>query len=121
LNTLGRLQFIGGGWVQNDEATSHYYAIVDQMSYGLRKLLDTFGEENLPVTAWQIDPFGHSRGVADLFRRVSEHVYNVCNHTLQMGYTSLHFARLHWQDHDLRLKQNRECMNWQTDPNKGYK
>lgn len=32
----GRLEFINGGWCMNDEATTHYADIVDQMSLGLK-------------------------------------------------------------------------------------
>jgi hypothetical protein len=36
LVTRGQLQFVNGGLVQHDEATSHYSSIVDQMSAGMR-------------------------------------------------------------------------------------
>lgn len=32
----GRLEFINGGWCMNDEATTHYADIIDQMSLGLQ-------------------------------------------------------------------------------------
>lgn len=32
----GRLEFVNGGWCENDEATTHYSDIIDQMALGLR-------------------------------------------------------------------------------------
>ncbi|XP_071068858.1 lysosomal alpha-mannosidase-like isoform X2 [Dasypus novemcinctus] len=84
----GRLEFANGGWVMNDEATTHYGAIVDQMTLGLRFLEDTFGADGRPRVAWHIDPFGHSREQASLFA--------------QMGFDGLFFGRLDYQDKKVR-------------------
>lgn len=54
----GRIEFIGGGWVQNDEASPTVYAIINQMFVGHQYLLKHFGVA--PTIGWQIDPFGHS-------------------------------------------------------------
>ncbi len=32
----GRLEFVNGGWCMNDEATTHYADIIDQMTLGLK-------------------------------------------------------------------------------------
>lgn len=32
----GRIEFAGGGWVQNDEATVGYEAVIDLYTWGLR-------------------------------------------------------------------------------------
>lgn len=34
----GRLEFIGGSWSMNDEATTNYQSIVDQFTWGLRQV-----------------------------------------------------------------------------------
>lgn len=36
LVSSGRLDFVNGGWVQNDEAASHYVAMIDQTTRGHR-------------------------------------------------------------------------------------
>ena len=74
---LGRLEFILGGWCMNDEAATHYNAIIDQMSYGMTFLNDTFGASARPRVAWQIDPFGHSREQASLFAQVNLLFYSL--------------------------------------------
>uniref|UniRef100_A0A452IBR0 Lysosomal alpha-mannosidase n=1 Tax=Gopherus agassizii TaxID=38772 RepID=A0A452IBR0_9SAUR len=85
----GRLEFINGGWCMNDEAATHYNAMIDQMTLGLRFLQETFGECGRPRAAWHIDPFGHSREQASLFA--------------QMGFDGFFLGRLDYQD-----KANRE-------------
>ena len=55
----------------NDEAATHYNAIIDQHTIGFRFLEQNFGECGRPKVAWQIDPFGHSREQASLFAQVS--------------------------------------------------
>ncbi|XP_035912888.1 lysosomal alpha-mannosidase-like [Anopheles stephensi] len=99
----GRLEFIGGAWSMNDEAAAHYHSVVDQFTWGLRRLNETFGECGRPRIGWQIDPFGHSREQASLFA--------------QMGYDGLFFGRLDYQDKRERMTHKRAEMIWKTSAN----
>ncbi|XP_067011637.2 lysosomal alpha-mannosidase [Anabrus simplex] len=101
----GQLEFIGGAWSMNDEAVTHYHSIIDQFTWGLRKLNDTFGECGRPRVGWQIDPFGHSREMASLFA--------------QMGYDGLFFSRLDYQDKHQRIAQKTTEMIWEASANLG--
>eukprot|EP01137_Pigoraptor_chileana_P035462 Opistho-2@29507 len=83
----GRLEFINGGWCMNDEATTHYVDIIDQMTLGHRFLMEEFGVR--PRIGWHIDPFGHSNEQASLFAR--------------MGFDGFFFGRIDYQDKNTRL------------------
>ncbi|XP_077862730.1 LOW QUALITY PROTEIN: lysosomal alpha-mannosidase-like [Saccoglossus kowalevskii] len=89
----GQLQFAGGGWSQNDEAATHYTAIIDNMAYGMKFLKDTFGDCSRPLVAWQIDVFGHSKEQAALFA--------------MMGFDGVFFARIDAADRLLRKADKR--------------
>ncbi|CAH2083597.1 unnamed protein product [Euphydryas editha] len=101
----GRLQFVGGAWSMNDEAASHYQSTVDQFTWGLRKLNETFGPCGIPRVGWQIDPFGHSREFASLLAA--------------MGYDGLFLGRIDYQDKRARLKQKNMEMLWRGDDDLG--
>ncbi|XP_058452839.1 lysosomal alpha-mannosidase-like isoform X1 [Malaya genurostris] len=99
----GRLEFIGGAWSMNDEAATHYQSIIDQFTWGLRLLNDTFGECGRPRIGWQIDPFGHSREQASIFA--------------QMGFDGLFFGRLDYEDKRERLTKKNAEMIWKASAN----
>ncbi|CAN7993668.1 unnamed protein product, partial [Ixodes hexagonus] len=101
----GQLEFVGGGWVQGDEACTHYSAIVDQMSLGLGLLNASFGECGRPRVAWQIDAYGHSRETAALFA--------------QMGFDGLFLGRVHVNEKQHRRSQKSLEFVWNADRNLG--
>lgn len=93
-----QLEFINAGWCMNDEAATHYNAIIDQMTYGLNFVQETFGSEARPRIAWHIDPFGHSNEQASIFA--------------QMSFDGFFFGRIDYADKELRLKQQRMELVW---------
>jgi len=96
----GRLEFIGGGWSMNDEATIHYQSTIDHFSVGLKFLSDNFGTCGRPRVGWQIDPFGHSREMASIFA--------------QMGYDGEFFARVDYNEKNERLRNLTAEMVWSS-------
>jgi lysosomal alpha-mannosidase len=101
----GRLEFVIGAWCMNDEATTYYTDIIDQQTLGLRFILKEFGECARPRSAWQIDPFGHSREQASLFA--------------QFGFDGLFHGRIDYQDFDLRGDTKTREFLWQASQNLG--
>ncbi|KAI5341084.1 hypothetical protein L3X38_020358 [Prunus dulcis] len=99
----GQLEIVGGGWVMNDEANSHYYAIIEQMTEGNMWLNDTVGV--IPKNAWAIDPFGYSPTMAYLLRR--------------MGFENMLIQRTHYElKKELALHKNLEYIwrqSWDVD------
>ena len=66
---------------------------------------DTFGQCGHPHVGWQIDTFGHSRGMASIFA--------------DLGFDALLFGRLHYRDKAEWLKTKSLEMVWHGSPNLG--
>lgn len=96
----GRLELVSGGWSMNDEASVHYQSVIDQMTWGHRRLTDSLGKCAIPKIGWQIDPFGHSREQALLFT--------------QMAFDGLFFGRAHYLDKEKRRNNHTMEMIWKT-------
>ncbi|KAL4306979.1 alpha-mannosidase At3g26720 isoform X1 [Arachis ipaensis] len=94
----GQLEFINGGMCMHDEATPHYIDLIDQTTLGHQFIKDEFGKT--PRVGWQIDPFGHSAVQAYLLGA-------------ELGFDSLFFARIDYQDRAKRLKEKMLEVIWQ--------
>ncbi|EGG20517.1 alpha-mannosidase [Cavenderia fasciculata] len=92
----GQLEFINGGYCMNDEATTYYDDIIDQMTVGHQFILDNFGV--VPKIGWHIDPFGHSSSQASLFGA--------------MGFDAFIIGRIDYQDIAGRLENKQMEFVW---------
>lgn len=71
----------------------------------LRKLDDIFGDCGRPKVGWQIDPFGHSKGMAYVFAL--------------LGYDAFLLNRIDYQDFDHRRETKTLEMVWRSSANLG--
>lgn len=99
----GQLEFINGGWAMNDEATTWWVDIIDQMTLGHAFLIREFGVK--PRIGWHIDPFGHSSVQASLFA--------------SMGFDAFFFGRVDYDDKSTRLAQKTMEFVWRGSPSLG--
>ncbi|CAH9136928.1 unnamed protein product [Cuscuta epithymum] len=89
----GQLEIVGCGWVMNDEANSHHFAIIEQITEGNLWLNETCGV--VPKNSWVIDLFGYSLTMAYLLRR--------------MGFENMLIQRTHYElKKELALYRNLE-------------
>ncbi|CAL5370340.1 unnamed protein product [Camellia sinensis] len=94
----GQLEFINGGMCMHDEATPHYIDLIDQTTLGHQFIKKEFGQK--PRVGWQIDPFGHSAVQAYLLGA-------------ELGFDSLFFARIDYQDRAKRKDDKTLEVVWQ--------
>uniref|UniRef100_A0A1A9WEQ0 Alpha-mannosidase n=1 Tax=Glossina brevipalpis TaxID=37001 RepID=A0A1A9WEQ0_9MUSC len=95
-----RLEFVGGAWSANDEATVHYQNVIDQYTLGLKFISLDFDDCARPRIGWQLDAFGHSRTMAAIFA--------------QMGYDGQFFSRVDFEQKETMLNNRSIEMIWQT-------
>ncbi|GAM29188.1 hypothetical protein SAMD00019534_123640 [Acytostelium subglobosum LB1] len=92
----GQLEFINGGWCMNDEATTYYDDIIDQMTLGHQFINENFGVT--PKIGWHIDPFGHSNAQSAIFGNI--------------GFDAFIIGRMDYQDIDWRLQDKQMEFMW---------
>ncbi|PRQ54348.1 putative alpha-mannosidase [Rosa chinensis] len=98
LVSSGQLEFINGGMCMHDEAATHYVDMIDQTTLGHRFIKREF--DVTPRIGWQIDPFGHSAVQAYLLGA-------------QVGFDSLYFGRIDYQDREKRKNDKSLEFVWQ--------
>ncbi|XP_038994877.1 alpha-mannosidase [Hibiscus syriacus] len=94
----GQLEFVNGGWCMHDEAATHYIDMIDQTTLGHRTIKEQFN--TVPRAGWQIDPFGHSAVQGYLLGA-------------EVGFDSMHFARIDYQDRAQRKNDKSLEVIWQ--------
>ncbi|CAF3772610.1 unnamed protein product [Rotaria sp. Silwood1] len=64
-----QLEIVTGGWVMNDEANTHYFAMIDQLIEGHQFIENNLGNITLQ-SGWANDPFGYSPTMAYLLHNI---------------------------------------------------
>jgi lysosomal alpha-mannosidase len=91
-----KFEFINGGYVMHDEASTYYQHIIDQMRLGLLFLKEEFN--HTPKIAWFIDPFGHSAATAYILSK--------------MGFDKIAFVRIDQKEKNIRIAQKNLEFYW---------
>lgn len=91
-----QLEFVNGGWVDNDEACPNFDDIINNMMIGHEFIKKTFGV--YPKIGWNVDTFGHSDANTRLLA--------------QMGFDALFFSRLDGAEKNERAKKRSMNFLW---------
>lgn len=91
-----RWEFVMGGWVMPDESSPTYSAVMDQLAEGHAFLNSTFGV--VPEIGYQIDPFGASTAVAQLYERAGfkYHIIDRIDYKLKLDLIQQKALEFYW-------------------------
>ena len=92
----GQFEFVTGGWVMNDEANCHIYAIIEQLNEGRDWVRRIFGVS--PTTGYAVDPFGQSAVMAQVLKR--------------MGYDAMYINRVQYAIKTVLAKEHNMDFIW---------
>ncbi|UJR15510.1 hypothetical protein I4U23_002451 [Adineta vaga] len=93
-----QLEIVTGGWVMNDEANTHYFAMLDQLIEGHQFIEQNLGNITIE-NSWANDPFGYSPTMAYLLQR--------------SGIKHLAIQRVHYHIKKALAKEKRLEFLWQ--------
>ena len=96
----GQLQFTLGHWTMPDEAITTFSDLISNAEAGLWFLKENFGACGRPLVGWHIDPFGHSVGVREVYKK--------------LGLDALFFGRVSSDEYTLRGEHNQLELLWET-------
>jgi hypothetical protein len=71
----GQLQLNLAGWCMNDEATTHYAGIINQMTEGALFAAEQL--KNRSTVGWHVDPFGHSSSTPTLWADIGFNAFSI--------------------------------------------
>lgn len=94
-----QLEIANGGWVMTDEASPHYYAMIEQMIEGHEWLKANIDESIRPMYSWSNDPFGYGSTMPYLLK--------------QMGFKGLTIHRIHYHLKKVFAQANNLEFHWQ--------
>jgi hypothetical protein len=96
---VGRLEFVGGGWVGEDLTCPTYEELIMNMVAGHSFLRRKFGIA--PKHAWQVDSIGYSSALPELMNK--------------MGFESVSIARVSEAENEKRKKERALEFQWESD------